>query len=74
MLQNEDFGWSEYKERTLLRVVQSYGRAVRSKDDWSDYYVLDSDFNKLISERTPPKWFSEAVTDKKPEEKSVFNY
>ena len=74
MLNNEEYGWSEYKERTLLRVVQSYGRAVRSKDDWADMFILDEDFNKLISERTPPKWFSEAVTDKKPEEKSVFNY
>lgn len=74
MLNEEEYGWSEYKERTLIRVVQSYGRAVRSKDDYADYYVLDEDFNDLVNERNPPQWFSEAITDEEPNQGSIFDY
>lgn len=74
MLNEEEYGWAEYKERTLLRVVQSYGRAVRSKDDYADYYVLDEDFSDLVNERNPPNWFTEAITEEEPEQDSLFDY
>jgi len=31
-----------YKWQTALKLVQGYGRSVRSKDDWAATYVLDS--------------------------------
>ncbi len=74
MLNEEKYGWSEYYERTLLRVVQSYGRGIRSKEDHCSFYVLDKDFDKLMKKRTPPEWFEEAITDEKPEQGSVFDY
>jgi Rad3-related DNA helicase len=61
VLENEDWGWMEYYERTLIRVVQSYGRAVRNREDYADYYVLDEDFDKLLKKRKAPDWFIEAI-------------
>ena len=74
MLQEEKYGYREYLERTLIRVVQSYGRAVRSKDDKAKYFVLDEDFSELVDKTNPPKWFLEAITDEPHENKSVFDY
>ena len=74
ILNETKYGWNEYFEQALIRVVQSYGRGIRSKDDYCNYYVLDKDFNKLMKKRTPPKWFKEAISDEKPEEKSLFDY
>jgi ATP-dependent DNA helicase DinG len=48
---------------TVLRLVQSYGRSVRSKEDHAATYILDSSFEYL--QRTAremfPSWFLEAV-------------
>jgi hypothetical protein len=74
MLNEEQYGWSEYRVRTLIRVVQAYGRAVRSKDDWASMYILDSDFRDLLKYRNPPEYFLNAITDEEPEQGSVFDY
>jgi Rad3-related DNA helicase len=74
MLNEEKYGWPQYFERAFLRVVQSYGRAVRSKNDVADYIILDKDFNKLMKRRTAPEWFEEAVTDEPKEERGIFDY
>jgi Rad3-related DNA helicase len=52
-----------YNWLTSLKLVQSYGRSVRSDEDFADTFVLDADFgffrkkcNKIL-----PSWFKEAV-------------
>lgn len=46
-----------------LRLVQAYGRSIRSATDWANTYVLDTAINNFISEanRMLPKWFTEAI-------------
>lgn len=74
VLNNEDWGWMEMYERTLIRIVQSYGRAVRSKTDHADYYVLDEDLNKILKKRQAPDWFLEAIDIAEPSSKrSLFD-
>ena len=74
VLENESWGWVEMRERTLIRVVQSYGRAVRSRDDFADYYVLDSAWEDLIQKTTPPEWYMEAIGVEPVNQKSIFDY
>jgi Rad3-related DNA helicase len=52
-----------YYWQTALKLIQAYGRSVRSKDDWAKTYVLDSAFNYYIrkNERILPKWFIKAI-------------
>jgi Rad3-related DNA helicase len=74
IVNNQKYGWVEYKERAMIRVVQSYGRAVRSDTDYADYYVLDKDFNDLMNERSAPEWFEEAIGMPSVSDNSVFDY
>lgn len=53
-----------YNVQTIRKMVQSCGRAVRSKDDWAKTYILDSQFkDKLWNEGRGlfPRWFVEAI-------------
>ena len=52
-----------YYWQTALRLVQAYGRSIRSKDDWAKTYVLDSAFNYFIkvNKNILPKWFLSAI-------------
>ena len=54
-----DPGW--YNWQTKLRLVQAYGRSVRSKDDWAKTYVIDSYFRDFINRNTLPDWFMKAI-------------
>jgi Rad3-related DNA helicase len=75
ILENNEYGWNEYFERALIRVVQSYGRGIRSMDDHCEYYVLDEDWKKLMSKRSAPDWYSEAVDIQPPKSnRSIFDY
>ena len=56
--------WNWYYESAGLECFQSIGRAVRSKDDWADYYVLDASFRDVLKKTTPPEWVTEAIDDK----------
>lgn len=53
--------WLAYK--TLLTLIQAYGRSTRSETDHSATYVLDGAFEGLVARnrRTLPKWFTEAI-------------
>jgi Rad3-related DNA helicase len=56
--------WEEwYSWQTGLRLVQAYGRSVRSKDDWATTYILDAAFGYFIAKNrnTLPAWFTEAI-------------
>lgn len=52
-----------YAWRTCLRVVQAYGRGVRSVDDYAVTYVLDADFPAMLRRERArfPDWFLEAL-------------
>lgn len=55
-----------YTWNTVLRLIQAYGRSIRSKDDFATTYILDSSFTFLMKNAQDliPKWFSEAVVQK----------
>ena len=40
-----------YYWQTALRLIQAYGRSVRSKDDWARTYVLDSAFSYFVRKK-----------------------
>lgn len=53
-----------YDWLTALKLVQSYGRSIRSEDDWADTYILDADFSMFknkAAKRLLPKWFIDAI-------------
>jgi ATP-dependent DNA helicase DinG len=54
---------SWYEWRTALRLVQAYGRAVRSSDDYASTYILDSLFPSWVQRQRSrlPSWFMEAI-------------
>jgi len=74
IVENRDYGWAEYFERAMIRVVQSYGRAIRNKNDFADYYVLDEAFDDLLNRRQAPAWFLEALGQPPVNDSSVFDY
>jgi Helicase C-terminal domain len=49
--------------QTALRLVQAYGRSVRSKEDYAVTYVLDSGFENFVKKNKNilPDWFTQAV-------------
>ncbi|MGC2570725.1 MAG: ATP-dependent DNA helicase [Candidatus Nitrosopolaris sp.] len=52
-----------YIWQTALRLVQGYGRSIRSKDDWAKTYVLDSAFGPFVrrNKNILPNWFIQAI-------------
>lgn len=56
---SKDEKW--YKWRTAIRLVQAYGRSVRSKEDWAITYVLDSGFKTFVMRNNLPGWFIKAI-------------
>jgi Rad3-related DNA helicase len=60
-LKRRDPNW--YVWNTVLRLVQSYGRSVRSPEDSAVTYVLDSSVSYLLKtgQGLLPKWFKEAI-------------
>ena len=52
-----------YQWQTIIRLIQSYGRSVRSKDDYAVTYILDSLFQDFIDRNKDiiPPWFSDAI-------------
>jgi ATP-dependent DNA helicase DinG len=60
-MKERDPNW--YNWNTILRLVQAYGRSIRSKDDFANTYILDSSISYLIrnAKEMLPKWFSDAI-------------
>jgi Rad3-related DNA helicase len=56
-----DVEW--YYWQTALRLIQAYGRSIRSKDDWAKTYILDSAFGYFIKKNRNmlPDWFIQAI-------------
>jgi Rad3-related DNA helicase len=57
-----DRGW--YDWQTALRLVQTYGRSVRSETDHAITYVLDSNFTRFVNGHRDlfPAYFLDALT------------
>jgi len=53
-----------YRWQTALRLVQSYGRSIRSMEDFAKTYVLDSMFQTFVDKNRSmiPRWFVEAIS------------
>ena len=59
MQSNKDwYGWA-----TVTNIIQAYGRAIRSVDDYANFIILDSCFNDVItySGKFLPKWVTDAI-------------
>lgn len=52
-----------YTLTVALKLVQSYGRSVRSETDWADTYIIDEAFEKFYRDAQSmlPQWFTEAI-------------
>lgn len=48
---------------TALKLVQSYGRSIRSEKDWAHTYIIDECLENFIQQckHMLPKWFIEAI-------------
>lgn len=58
-------GW--YSVQTVRSLVQMTGRAVRSKDDWCETYILDAQFVRNIWKKNKnllPEWWRQALNMK----------
>ncbi len=54
---------SFYDWLVALKIVQSYGRSIRSKDDYADTYILDESIYRFMNKTKHmlPEWFKEAI-------------
>ncbi|MFY9798271.1 MAG: helicase C-terminal domain-containing protein [Candidatus Nitrosopolaris sp.] len=52
-----------YNWQTALKLIQGYGRSIRSKEDWAKTYVLDSAFVYFVKKNNNilPDWFTKAI-------------
>jgi len=52
-----------YQFKTCVDIIQSYGRAVRSNEDYADFYILDSNFSDVIkySSHYLPEYLQSAI-------------
>lgn len=52
-----------YTWLTALKIVQSYGRSIRSETDYADTYIIDEAIVKFLKDakKILPSWFLEAV-------------
>lgn len=67
-------GW--YSTTTIRSIVQMTGRAMRSKDDWCETFILDKQFNDNVmarSKRILPQWWAEAMVPYKRGRKALLN-
>jgi Rad3-related DNA helicase len=55
----KDQAW--YNWQTSIRLIQAYGRSVRSTDDWAKTYLLDSAFETFVQKNNLPRWFWQAI-------------
>lgn len=68
MRMDRDNAW--YAWLCALKIVQSYGRSVRSRDDWATTYLLDAGFEAFLWKNRAmlPNWFHEALRKGGPKE------
>jgi len=54
-----------YQQETANRIIQSYGRAVRHKDDEAIFYIFDKNFNNFKRSNYLPIYVKEAIIELK---------
>ena len=54
-----------YNWKTLVEVMQAYGRSIRNDEDWAETYILDSCFDQVIRSSKAPQYFLRALKTKK---------
>lgn len=54
---DKDYRW--YIRDAAIKLVQGSGRSIRSKEDYANTFILDSNFNKIKC--MLPEWFKEAI-------------
>jgi ATP-dependent DNA helicase DinG len=61
VMKQRDPNW--YTWNAILKLVQAYGRSIRSKEDFANTYILDSSITFLLKQANEmsPKWFSDAI-------------
>ena len=61
VMKQRDPNW--YIWNAILKLVQAYGRSIRSKEDFANTYILDSSITFLLKQakEMSPKWFSDAI-------------
>lgn len=59
--QKSNSSW--YSWKTCIDLLQAYGRSTRSEEDYSDTFILDSNFSDLLKYNSHilPKYFTEAI-------------
>jgi ATP-dependent DNA helicase DinG len=52
-----------YSFKTIMDLIQTYGRAVRSDSDYADMFILDSNFSDLLKYNSDkmPSYFKDAI-------------
>jgi Rad3-related DNA helicase len=54
-----------YNWKTLVDLLQAYGRSIRHDEDWAETFILDECFDQVLNNKTVPKYFLEALKIKK---------
>jgi Rad3-related DNA helicase len=54
-----------YNWKTLIDLLQSYGRSIRNDEDWAETYILDECFDQILNNKTVPQYFLDALKVKK---------
>jgi len=54
-----------YNWKTLIDLLQAYGRSIRNEDDWAETYILDECFDQVLNNKIMPQYFLEALKIKK---------
>ena len=59
--QRDNKDW--YNWKTCVDLVQSYGRSVRSEEDWAETYILDESLSNVMryNYKYLPEYFTEAI-------------
>jgi len=59
--QKDNKDW--YNWKTCVDLVQSYGRSVRSEEDWAETYILDESLSSVMkfNYKYLPEYFTEAI-------------
>jgi len=59
--QKDNKDW--YNWKTVVDLIQSYGRSIRSEDDWAETYILDESFSNIMkfNYKYLPHYFTNAI-------------
>ena len=52
-----------YNWKTVVDLIQSYGRSIRSVDDWAETYILDESLSNIMkfNYKYLPRYFTDAI-------------